>query len=274
MNRTRVFSTATLLALAATITSGPVTAQAAERSDGFHVVGGRLVDATGKDFVLRGVNHAHTRYTDRTGQSLADIKALGADSARMVLGYPGWSCSGNGGVEYLDLADGFDADRLTARGERLFHGPDGIRRTSQEAGVHRRGCSIAHRLDERGTGFDADITVRNTGEQPLKGWKLDFTLPEGTTVNSVWNASVTQIGRRVRATGESWTESVPIGRAVSFGVNVAGPGAVPPPSVSTASPAPGAAPRRPAPPHRAREERGPSVRPAPEPVPRLVPSPS
>ncbi|MFK3735371.1 cellulase family glycosylhydrolase [Streptomyces sp. NPDC088090] len=423
MNRTRVLSAATLLALAATITSVPVTAQAAERSDGFRVVDGRLVDATGKDFVLRGVNHAHTWYTDRTGRSLADIKALGANSVRVVLstgarwtkndaadvaavvsqckanrlvcvleahdttgygeqggaaslaeavdywlevagalkgqekyvivnlgnephgnadytawtqdtkdaisrlraagfdhtlmadapnwgqdwsntmrenapavfasdpdrntvfsihmygvydtvaeveeylgsfvdrglpivvgefgfdhsdgnpdedaimatarrldlGYLGWSWSGNGGgVEYLDLATGFDADQLTGWGERLFHGPDGIRQTAQEAGVYRRGCSIAYRLDDWGTGFNADITVRNTGEQPLKGWKLDFALPEGATVNSAWNASVTQDGRQVRATSESWTASVPAGGAVSFGVNVTGPGAVPP----------------------------------------------
>ncbi|MFE1382951.1 cellulase family glycosylhydrolase [Streptomyces sp. NPDC058740] len=422
MNRTRVLSAATLLALAATITSVPVTAQAAERSDGFRVVDGRLVDATGKDFVLRGVNHAHTWYTDRTGQSLADIKALGANSVRVVLstgarwtkndaadvaavvsqckanrlvcvleahdttgygeqsdaaslaeavdywlevasalkgqekyvivnlgnephgnadyttwtqdtkdaigrlraagfdhtlmadapnwgqdwsntmrenapavfasdpdrntvfsihmygvydtaaevedylgsfvdrrlpivvgefgfdhsdgnpdedaimatarrldlGYLGWSWSGNGGgVEYLDLATGFDAEQLTGWGERLFHGPDGIRQTAQEAGVYRRGCSIAYRLDDWGTGFNADITVRNTGEQPLKGWKLDFALPEGATVKSAWNASVTQDGRQVRATSESWTASVPAGRAVSFGVNVTGPGAVP-----------------------------------------------
>ncbi|MFF5452542.1 cellulase family glycosylhydrolase [Streptomyces sp. NPDC012950] len=422
MNRTRVLSAATLLALAATITSIPATAQAAERSDGFRVVDGRLVDATGKDFVLRGVNHAHTWYTDRTGQSLADIKALGANSVRVVLstgarwtkndaadvaalvarckanrlvcvleahdttgygeqsdaaslseavdywlevanalkgqekyvmvnlgnephgnagytawtqdtkdaigrlraagfdhtlmvdapnwgqdwsgtmrenapavfasdpdrntvfsihmygvydtaaevekylgsfvdrglpivvgefghdhsdgnpdedtimatarrldlGYLGWSWSGNGGgVEYLDLATGFDADRLTPWGERLFHGPDGIRQTSHEAGVYRRGCSVAYRLDDWGTGFNADVTVRNTGGQPLEGWKLDFTLPEGITVNSAWNASVTRTGGQVRATSESWTASVPVGRAVSFGINVTGPGAVP-----------------------------------------------
>ncbi|MFE5798103.1 hypothetical protein ACFQ8C_36785 [Streptomyces sp. NPDC056503] len=82
MNRTRVLSAATPLALAATITSGPVAAEAADRSDGFCVVDGRLVAAIGKDFVLRGVNHAHTWYADRAGQSLADIKALRLRSRR------------------------------------------------------------------------------------------------------------------------------------------------------------------------------------------------
>ncbi|MGI5240865.1 cellulase family glycosylhydrolase [Dactylosporangium sp. CA-139066] len=53
------------------------------------------------------------------------------------IGYLGWSWSGNsGGVEYLDMALGFDPDRLTEWGERIFNGPDGIRATSREAAVY------------------------------------------------------------------------------------------------------------------------------------------
>jgi mannan endo-1,4-beta-mannosidase len=335
MTRKLLTSAAALLAVAATIAAVPGTAQAKDRpAAGFHVENGRLLDANGKDFILRGVNHAHTWYPARTEQALADIKGLGANSVRIVLstgvrwakndvadvadvvarckahrlvcvleahdttgygeqggaaslseavdywlevadavkgqekyvivnlgnepygnigheawtqdtkdavarlraagfdhtlmvdapawgqdwthtmrenapavfaadpdrntvfsvhmygvydtasevrsylksfvdrglpvlvgefghdhsdgnpdedavmatarqlklGYLGWSWSGNGGgVEYLDLATDFDASRLTAWGERLFHGPDGIRRTSREASVFRRG---------------------------------------------------------------------------------------------------------------------------------------
>ncbi|MEO3754526.1 cellulase family glycosylhydrolase [Streptomyces sp. B6B3] len=52
---------------------------------GLHIDDGRLVESTGNDFVIRGVNAAHTWYTDRTSQSLADIKALGANTVRVVL---------------------------------------------------------------------------------------------------------------------------------------------------------------------------------------------
>ncbi|MFC7986110.1 cellulase family glycosylhydrolase [Streptomyces sp. NPDC057336] len=51
---------------------------------GLHIGGGRLLEANGNDFVMRGVNHAHTWYPGET-QSLADIKALGANSVRVVL---------------------------------------------------------------------------------------------------------------------------------------------------------------------------------------------
>ncbi|MGW6738917.1 cellulase family glycosylhydrolase [Streptomyces sp. NPDC055013] len=51
---------------------------------GFRVANGRLLEANGNDFVMRGVNHAHTWYPDRIG-SLAHIKAKGANTVRVVL---------------------------------------------------------------------------------------------------------------------------------------------------------------------------------------------
>ncbi|MFI2373743.1 cellulase family glycosylhydrolase [Streptomyces sp. NPDC018964] len=51
---------------------------------GFRVENGRLLEASGNDFVMRGVNHAHTWYADRIG-ALAHIKAKGANTVRVVL---------------------------------------------------------------------------------------------------------------------------------------------------------------------------------------------
>ncbi|MFC7528542.1 cellulase family glycosylhydrolase [Actinoplanes sp. GCM10030250] len=63
-----------------------VVAQPAQAAAGFTVSGTRILDANGNTFVMRGVNHAHTWYQDRTPQALADIKALGANTVRIVLG--------------------------------------------------------------------------------------------------------------------------------------------------------------------------------------------
>ncbi|MFG2743890.1 cellulase family glycosylhydrolase [Streptomyces chartreusis] len=51
---------------------------------GFRIANGRLLESNGNDFVMRGVNHAHTWYPDRVG-SLAHIKAKGANTVRVVL---------------------------------------------------------------------------------------------------------------------------------------------------------------------------------------------
>jgi len=76
-----------LAALAVAVTGlVAVAAQPAQAAAGFTVSGGRILDANGNNFVMRGVNHAHTWYQDRTPQALADIKALGANTVRIVLG--------------------------------------------------------------------------------------------------------------------------------------------------------------------------------------------
>ncbi|GAB3802802.1 cellulase family glycosylhydrolase [Micromonospora zhanjiangensis] len=58
--------------------------QPAHAATGFYVSGGKLYDANGNPFVMRGVSHAHTWYPSQTG-SFANIKALGANTVRVVL---------------------------------------------------------------------------------------------------------------------------------------------------------------------------------------------
>ncbi|MFF3333987.1 cellulase family glycosylhydrolase [Streptomyces sp. NPDC002888] len=67
----------------------PAAAQAAQsppgvQATGLHISNGRLLEGNGNDFVMRGVNHAHTWYPNQL-QSLADVKALGANTVRVVL---------------------------------------------------------------------------------------------------------------------------------------------------------------------------------------------
>jgi mannan endo-1,4-beta-mannosidase len=63
-----------------------------------------------------------------------DEDAILAEAEARGLGYLGWSWSGNGGgVEYLDMVEGFDPERLTPWGERIFDGPNGVAATSREA---------------------------------------------------------------------------------------------------------------------------------------------
>jgi mannan endo-1,4-beta-mannosidase len=95
VRRTRKSPLATLLARLAALVGlvvlgalCPGTAQAAEepatQAAGLHISDGRLVEANGNDFVMRGVNHAHTWYPNEL-DSLADIKAQGANTVRVVL---------------------------------------------------------------------------------------------------------------------------------------------------------------------------------------------
>ncbi|MET8436650.1 cellulase family glycosylhydrolase [Streptomyces sp900116325] len=78
---------ATLLGIVVLGALGPATAHAQSADDlatGLHISDGRLLEGNGNDFIMRGVNHGHTWYPGET-QSLADIKALGANTVRVVL---------------------------------------------------------------------------------------------------------------------------------------------------------------------------------------------
>ncbi|MFH9726015.1 glycoside hydrolase family 5 protein, partial [Streptomyces sp. NPDC017254] len=63
---------------------GPTgAAQAADT--GIHVSDGRVYEADGNEFVMRGVNHARAWYPEET-DAIADISAKGANTVRVVLG--------------------------------------------------------------------------------------------------------------------------------------------------------------------------------------------
>lgn len=53
---------------------------------GFKVQGNTLVDGNGIPFVMRGVNHPHVWYPNRTSQAISDIAGVGANAVRVVLG--------------------------------------------------------------------------------------------------------------------------------------------------------------------------------------------
>ncbi|WP_028806199.1 cellulase family glycosylhydrolase [Streptomyces sp. 303MFCol5.2] len=94
----------------------PAAAQAETRSPdalatGLHISDGRLVESNGNDFVMRGVNHAHTWYPGRTQQSLADIKAMGANAVRVVLA-DGHRWSANSASDVATVVAQCKANRL------------------------------------------------------------------------------------------------------------------------------------------------------------------
>ncbi|MFJ6851385.1 cellulase family glycosylhydrolase [Streptomyces sp. NPDC091271] len=94
---------------------GPAAAQAAPAraeaaATGLHISDGRLLEGNGNDFVMRGVNHAHTWYPGET-QSLADIKAFGANTVRVVLS-DGHRWTRNGPDEVAGIVEDCKANRL------------------------------------------------------------------------------------------------------------------------------------------------------------------
>ena len=82
MKKRFALAAVTLLAVAASIF---VAVQPAQAAVGLRVSGRTIVEANGSNFIMRGVSHAHVWFPTQTS-SFANIKALGANTVRVVLG--------------------------------------------------------------------------------------------------------------------------------------------------------------------------------------------
>src|SRR5215207_8649654 len=67
-----------------------VAIQPAQAAVGLRITNGRLVEANGNPFVMRGTSHAHVWYQNQTS-SFANIKSLGANTVRVVLSGGRWT---------------------------------------------------------------------------------------------------------------------------------------------------------------------------------------
>jgi mannan endo-1,4-beta-mannosidase len=70
-----------------------ISVQTASAATGLHISGRNIVEANGQTFVMRGVSHEHTWFTNQTS-SFANIKAAGANTVRVVLSGGRWTANG------------------------------------------------------------------------------------------------------------------------------------------------------------------------------------
>ncbi|MEV8440945.1 glycosyl hydrolase family 18 protein [Actinosynnema sp. NPDC051121] len=70
-----------------------------------------------------------------------------------------------------------------------------------------------------GTGYEGKYTIKNGGTAALSSWTVEFDLPSGHKVSSLWDGSYTASGQHVTVKN-TWNGSVGVGASVSFGFNV------------------------------------------------------
>ncbi|MET7483427.1 cellulase family glycosylhydrolase [Streptomyces sp. NPDC005538] len=96
-------------------------------------------------------------------------------------------------------------------------------------------CTAAYTVSsDWGSGFNAAVTVTNTGTSALNSWKVTWTWSGAQQITSMWNASYTQSGASVTAVNADHNGSVGVGGSVGFGFGGA-PGGGSVPSLSCAA---------------------------------------
>ena len=81
-------------------------------------------------------------------------------------------------------------------------------------------------------GFQAGVTVTNTGSSVLNGWTVRWTLPSGQSITELWNGSLATSGSAVSVTNLSYNGTLNPGAATTFGFTGSGSGASPPAAVT------------------------------------------
>lgn len=66
-------------------------------------------------------------------------------------------------------------------------------------------------------GFVANYEIKNTGSEPMVGWKLEFDVPAGVTVTSAWSGKLSGGNGHYVLTDEAWTRTIAPGASVKVG---------------------------------------------------------
>jgi hypothetical protein len=74
-------------------------------------------------------------------------------------------------------------------------------------------------------GYQAEVTVRNDGTEPVTGWTVGWTMPAGHTITGLWNGVRDQNGAEVTVENAEWNVTVRPGESTSFGMTVNAPDA-------------------------------------------------
>jgi mannan endo-1,4-beta-mannosidase len=176
-----------------------------------------------------------------------DDQTLMAQAVARDIGYLGWSWAGNNDP-VLDMTVGFDPDRLTTWGERVFNGPNGIKATARQAAVFGGtttptpstppsspppspsspppspsspppagiGCTATYAIAGQWTGgFQGEVRV--TAGTAIRGWTVTLAFPDGQAVTQAWNATVTSSGATATARNASYNGSLAAGAGTTFG---------------------------------------------------------
>ncbi len=81
-------------------------------------------------------------------------------------------------------------------------------------------CKVSYQLSSQWSGgFQANVTIANTGMTKINGWVLRFTFPGDQKITNLWNGNYTQSGEQVTISNSSWNGTISPGGSLSLGFN-------------------------------------------------------
>ncbi|MBB4960827.1 cellulose binding domain-containing protein [Micromonospora polyrhachis] len=79
-------------------------------------------------------------------------------------------------------------------------------------------CAASYRVTNSWSGgFQAEVTVRNTGSSAVTGWAVGWTFPDGQTISQLWGGTHTQTGANVTVRNLSYNGNLAPNATTTFG---------------------------------------------------------
>ena len=79
-------------------------------------------------------------------------------------------------------------------------------------------CAVTYKVTNQWPGgFQADVTLADTGSSAWNGWSLGWSFADGQKISRLWNADYAQSGSAVTVKNLTWNGNVAAGSSVSFG---------------------------------------------------------
>jgi beta-glucosidase len=92
------------------------------------------------------------------------------------------------------------------------------REPSRPAPPRPRPCSVEYRIvNQWDVGFQADLTIRNTGPARVDGWRLVWTFDSGQRITQLWGGEATVRGSAVTVRNADWNRELPPGATATVG---------------------------------------------------------
>ncbi|KAA9375208.1 hypothetical protein F5972_27925 [Microbispora cellulosiformans] len=102
---------------------------------------------------------------------------------------------------------------------------------SPSASPARVTCRVAVSSSSWWSGMSTSITITNTAETAVSGWRLTFAFPDpGQKVTNGWSATWSQSGTQVTAVNLDWNKTIAPGKSVTVGFLGSHTGANPSPA--------------------------------------------
>jgi hypothetical protein len=181
------------------------------------------------------VNLTWAASTDNVGVTGYDVLRSTGGGAATVVGttsgtsFAATGLSGNTTYTFSVRARDAAGNTSAASAGRTVTTPSG-------GGGGTGGCTATYRtVNAWNGGFQAEVTIANTGTQALNGWTATWTVPGGVSFTQVWNGRGGISGTTATVRNETYNGNLGPGASTSFGFTASGNSAAPA-SVACTSP--------------------------------------